>query len=453
MKRKYIQRSNSETYFFILLSSFLSLLLVTAFSSLAIHLIAVWLLCVVAIIVVNGDVLHPYCWFSVVLSLYSTSYAILLAMGWNGNYSKEQLLYPVIAISVALLFIGPHCETELKKKIKSNSYDNKNSDNEICDFRFLDYFITALSVVCLILSFILLRSGYSGKSAMKQDNNISYRIGVYAVRYLVIFTIIRVLNCLNINKKYGKHVVLTAISTLCFSLFTGERDVFIRFVVVLFFLLYSSGKIKQKHFLLLVPLSMVLLTLSVQFKYFFLRGTINGSFSLDNLLEGFLSSDFSAAGRNLQYLIDRPWTKGYFGYKMIVTELFYPIIPGSFKTNPDYWFNYVVHSGGYHGNAFTLVGTGYIIAGIPGIVIIFAIVGGLVKYLYIKASENIFYYSAYIYCITIVMISIRGSLNSIVNCFVKEVLVCFILCKILNDIFYRNKQSSNYQRNRRQYAK
>ena len=413
-------------------------------SSILLHIIVIWVLCFTAFIIARGDIMHPYCWFSAVLTLYSSSYAMLILLGFNGHYSKEQLLYPVIALGTALLFIGPH------------SYQNSDSHffstigTTGADYRFLDIFIYVLSAAALIISVILLGSGYSGKVAMKSAGNIYYRFGVYVVRYLVFFMIIRMSNCIVNGKKYFPLMVVTVVATLTFTFSTGERDVFIRFFVVVMFVLFSAHIIKRKHFLILIPISMVVLTLSVEFKYFFLRGTLQGSFSLNNLLEGFLSSDFSAAGRNLQYLLENSGTNGQFGFRMLITELLYPILPSSWRTNPDHWFNYDLHTGNYHGYAFTLVGTGYIIHGVIGIILVFAIVGLIVRFLYKNANRGIFLYAAYVYSITIIMISMRGSLNSIVNCLVKEVAVGYILCRVF--IYFLNSgKNRSLDRNRRSH--
>lgn len=412
----------------VIILALLSAAIIHSVNSLVVHIAVIWIYCIAVILLSGLNIMHPYTWFSAILTLYSSAYAILLSMGISGNYSYQQLLYPVIAMDTAMIIIGP----QTKENADYHFLGERGKD--VVNYKYLDTIIVILFLACLVVSMQLLRSGYSGKSEMKQANNIYYRAGVYFVRYLTILTIIRVCNCIRMNKKFVRNFVLTGVATLAFTLSTGERDSFIRFCIVVLLILYSAGIIKKRHFLILIPASMVLLTLSVEFKYYFLRGTLRGSFSLSNLVEGFLTSDFSAAGRNLQYLIDRPWTEGTFGFPMLFTELFYPFLPGSMKVNPDRWFNYVVHTGNYHGNAFTLVGTGYIISGIAGIIVVFAIVGLFVRWIYNRSERNIFYYSAYIYIITIIMISMRGSLSSIVSCLVKEVAVCFLFCYAANQI-------------------
>lgn len=420
-----VSKKDARQYLTVIILSLLTIGIICAFRGPAVHIVAVWFFVICVVSMSKVDIMHPYAWFSAILALYSTAYSILSVIRLTGNYSYEQLLYPVIALSTSLLFIGT------RKKTNVNRFLLKK-DQKTFDYYYLDAVIIVLFVICALLSMLLLRSGFWGKTEMKQANNLSYRIGVYAVRFLTLFTIVRVSNRIQLQKKYIWCLILTGVATVAFSLSTGERDTYIRFFVVTLFILYSAGIIKKRHFLILIPLSMILLTLSVEFKYYFLRGTLNGSFSISNIFEGFLSSDFSAAGRNLQYLIDRPWTKGNFGFGMVITELLYPILPRSIVTNPDYWFNYVVHAGGSHGNAFTLVGTGYVIGGILGVIVVFAIVGYIIKGLYRRADRNLFYFSAYIYSITIIMISIRGSLNSIINCLLKEVGICFLFCYLMN---------------------
>lgn len=423
-----ITKEEVKQYLLVVILTILSVGIICLVNDRVVHICVMWLFAVCAILIKKIDVMHPYIWFSMILTLYSTAYSILLSMGVSGNYTYEQLMYPTIALGVALFFIGPRTENNYKVQFLME----RNNDD--ADYYYFDAVIIVLFVICLFLSLMLLRSGLVGKTEMKQSGNIFYRIGVYAIRYLILFSTVRVCNRIRLDKKYIWCFVISGIAAIVFAFSTGERDAYIRLFVIVLFVLYSAGVIKKRHFFVLIPVSMVLLALSVEFKYYFLRGTLNGSFSLGNVVEGFLSSDFSAAGRNLQYLIDRPWTKSNFGFGMLFTELLYPILPSSLVINPDSWFNYVVHDRGYHGNAFTLVGTGYIICGVFGVVILFTIVGLIVKWLYRRSKKNIFYYSAYIYSITIIMVSLRGSLNSIMNSLLKEVGICFLFCYFANRI-------------------
>lgn len=400
-----------------------------------VHILAMWSIFIVAIFIVKFDLMHPYFWFSAIFSLYSTAYATLYVMGArNYGYSYQNILFPVIALVVMLFVIGPQ-----KRNTKKSDY--KFAEFNLIDYKYIDWIVYALISLVLISSIILLSRGYVGKADMQASNDLFYRFGVYFVRFLVFFVLIRVYNLSSLGKKYYKILIFSAVAVILFGLCTGERDAYIRFFVAVLFFLFSINKIKKRHFIILLPICVALLVFSVGFKYYFSKG-IQDQYFTENILETVLNADFYASGQNLQYLLDREWTKGYFGMGTLFTEIFYPILPGGMKVNLDYWFNYEVHINGWHGYAFTLVGTGYVIAGLFGIICVFVLVGLLVKLLYRYSNNSIVSKTIYLYSITIVMISCRGTLSSYSNVFLKEIFVACLIKYILDKIFIKQQDLS-----------
>ena len=84
--------------------------------------------------------------------------------------------------------------------------------------------------------------------------------------------------------------------------------------------------------------------------------------------------------------------------------------------------------------AFTLVGEGYVIDGYLGVIVLFIIVGLLVRMMYRKSKKNKYWLTAYIYTISTVASSFRGALSGIVVDLVRIVLVgivAYILLRAL----------------------
>ncbi len=427
------QKSDIEKWFVVLCVGIISLLIIYITSSIVIHVCAITLVCITSIIISKFDIMHPYFGFSLVYTLYSIGYPMLCVIGTSSyDYAKSQLLYSTIGLLIALLTIGP-------KKIEKIDI-SKESDKTI-DYKYMDYFIIVLVAFSVLASLMLLRRGYSGKTQMQRANDLYYRFGVYSVRFLTLFSIMRITNLYLQNKKYKWIVLSGGIATLMFGLLTGERDSFIRFFVCVFYILFVSNVINKKHFLILSPLAVVFMGMSNTFKYFFLTGNLRGTFDFSNVFENFFGSDFSAAGRNLQYLLDHEWTNGYFGFKLIITELLYPLLPSSVRVNPDRWFNYNVHDGGFHGYAFTLVGTGYIVSGVIGVVVVFIIVGLIIRALYNRSNKDVYYLTIYIYTTTILMYAMRQSLNTFSNSFMKEIIVVMGVCAVFNRIMKNTSTS------------
>ncbi len=388
-----------------------------------IHICVMWAFCIVAMASIKFELSHPFVWFSGGFTLYSTAYAMVYCMGLATNgYNKENVLYPMIAMLVALTAMG------------DKSYKVKDIDlNAKFPYKFVDvcsWILTALLFACVAA---LVLSGYGGKSEMKQANDPFYRIGVYCARYLTFFVLLKV--CSSIKKKdrfkNGKlQILLFALPTLLFTLYTGERDAFIRFTVVIVFALFYLKIIKKRHFLILIPLFVLVMILSVYFKYYFSSGIINTADRDGGILYQFLKTDFISQGRNFQYLLNNPWTKGCRNYLLILTEMLYPFVPGGLFFNPDRWFNYEVHTGTFKGYAFTLVGTGYIIDGLLGVIVVFVVVGLFVRTIYKRSTHGIYGLCAYIYTITTVVFSFRESLNTLFVSTVRVVFLSIFLCRL-----------------------
>ena len=386
------------------------------------HIASMWMLTVIAIAMVDFDFYHPYFWFSLFFTLYSTANAILWNAGVrSGNYSREQILYPILSLAIVLIIIGPK---KLDKKKLSNC-PNVIKNNTII------IVINVLAVLAILFSVILYLRGYASKIQMRREGDLIYRFGVQIVRFLTFFTLLYVGKMLVTKQRYSwKTILLCSIATLIFTLFTSERDVVFRYGFTIIMLLFAYNIVKKWHLLLIFPLSALAMVISVIIKAFFLRGTLNTG--TGNIIYDFLSSDFTAAGRNFQYLLDRSWTKGALGLKTFWTELLNPLLIGISKVNPDHWFNYVVHTGEYKGYAFTLVGTGYVISGFWGILLVFTTVGLLCKYLYKQSAVNNYWMAAYIYMSSTVIFSFRQSLQTITDSLVKHVLLSVIICMILD---------------------
>lgn len=429
-----LSRKNVSSYLILCVTGLFSVLLISLVNNPLVHILTMWCVCVVATFIVKFDLMHPYVWFSLIFSLYSTGYAILYVMqSRNYGYDYRNVLFSVVALMVVLFIVGPQRNLQIK---------NIQYKDDV-DYKYLSWVICALTALTILSSLILLSRGYSGKKEMQEANDMFYRFGVYFVRFLTFFLLLRMYNLHSLGKRYRFLIVSSMIAIVLFGLCTGERDVYIRFFVVFMFYLYSINKIKKRHFILLIPLCAGVLVLSVGFKYYFSQG-VDSEYFTGNLLETILNSDFYSAGQNLQYLLDRPWTKGHFGFKTLLTEIFYPILPSNMKVNLDYWFNYEVHVNEWHGYAFTLVGTGYVIAGIIGVIAVFAIVGLIIKAVYKRAGRSILSQTIYLYSITIVMISCRGTLSSYGNGFLKEILVACIFKYVMDVLLIRRKKADDY---------
>ena len=307
------------------------------------------------------------------------------------------------------------------------------------------YIILLFCFLVVICSLILNLRGYTSKVYMKEANDLFYRVGVHLVRFLTMFLLIHL--CYIYENKKNNAVpitILTGIVLLLFSLFTGERDVIFRFAFIFMLLLFAFQKVKRRHIFLFIPIGVVFMIGSVYLKYYFTSGVLNEDFIEEgNVLTQFLSTDFSAAGRNLQYLLINNWTEASQGWQLLFTETITPLFPSGIFLNPDRWFNTQVHNGNYTGYAFTLVGTGYIICGYLGVIAIFIIIGILARCLYRRSLKDLYNMAFYLFMISTIIFSFRQSLSTVFSGMIKVGFVSIILSRLLVPHSIRNVKAND----------
>ena len=77
---------------------------------------------------------------------------------------------------------------------------------------------------------------------------------------------------------------------------------------------------------------------------------------------------------------------------------------------------------------------GYIIAGALGVVLVFAIIGIIIRIMYKKAYNNMYLLIAYIYFITVMIYSIRGDLSTVFSALIKQIFLVLFIIFILEKI-------------------
>lgn len=394
------------------------------FSNPFIHIFAIWAFAIVACILVGFDLIHPYCWFSLSFALYNTAYTILYAMNYDtsAGYSSKNSLFTLIAMGIVLVIVGG--EQVEKDKPFTREFTVNTKYNDIAFY--------VLAVLSIVFAFILLRRGYIGKKAMQEANDVFYSLGVHIIRWMLVLMVIQMCytKCEN-KKKNFFYIVASLAAALLLGLFTGERDIIFRTVLLWIVIFFFFKIITRKHLFIFIPLGALMMILSVNFKYFFLRGEVNTNHSSGSLLYQFLMSDFYATGRNTQYLLNVRWTKGYWGFRLLFNEIARGNIPFVETFNPATWYNYNVYPGSFKGQAFTYVGFGYTMAGIWGIIIVFALLGLFIRFVYRNHNRNLYSLVYYIYSISIVIGCYRGTINSIIGMSLKGALVGILISVFL----------------------
>lgn len=429
-------------YAAIMLAFFGATVIALSSDSLIVHLTSIFFLTVVAIVQSGFNLSHPYFWFSSFFFLYNCAYMIILLIAPLDSaakgYNAECGLLIVASLGTVLLMFPPHI-------YRYNYKSLLNPEKYKYDISLLSSLMWLFLFIQVITSLILCGTGVTSKATQWLEHNMYWILATYCTRFNTY--IIAVLTFMGDNLKKKKLLLLcTFFATLFFSLLTGERDAILRLTIVLLLCLALIGKIRLRQLLIIVPAGITGMITLNYFKYYLSTGLMNrGTFALRNTLYEFLYSDFVDCGANLQVLTSYPELSGYKGFSVIFTDLLSSFIPTRFMNqifgdvtmwNMSEWYNNYFYHGSTWSRAFTLVGEGYIIAGICGVVVISCLVGLLIRYLYKKSGKSPYYAAVYIYTAVTVISAFRGDMATIYVYLIRTPLFLLILIWFIKKILY-----------------
>jgi oligosaccharide repeat unit polymerase len=428
-------RMKSIKWILLCFSSIISLLIILVTENTIWHVTAMLLLCCSAILISEFDFLHPYFWFSSFFTLYSVAYPILYSYGQPPyyGYSKELMLTQCVALIVTLVAISP---------IKNINYQVLKPHTLTV---FNKLFFQVLGVIIFIAVLSISRGNFSGKDDIYASNSIFYYISFRVVLIFSIIYIMQFATDLLKNEKLPMRIFLISASLITLlTLYSGERDLLFRFILLTIFILYSFKRIKNKHFLIIIPALVVLLPLTHMYKYFALTGEVSTATSelYNNIFFEFLTGEFSSAASNMQIILNNShWTEGFRGLNLLFTDILNIVSPDVWRANA--WFNNYFFPGSKVQYGFTLVGEGYIMFGYLGIIFLFYLVGLFVRLLYYNSNKNIYLYTIYLYTIPIIIYSFRGDFSNITTPFVKQLLFSILIIYFFEVVGVRKNEKNN----------
>ena len=386
-------------------------------SNCLVQVISFWVFMAAVVVIMKFDFVHPYIWYLGMQTLYYTAYPILYVLGYNRTieYTPEPMfLASIMTLILVVLFPGEHKSGKLKKSIE-------------LDTPFLKKIIHIFSGVALLTVVLIVINGFETKNQMYGSTfGFLYQLVFSgALIYMNMGTCL-VSDSLERKKHLDIKLILElGISVLLLTLFSGERDLIIRFLVVMIMVLKFFNIIKTKTFIILVLSFVVLIPLTKIMKYFFLTGELTGTLSLSSLgdlLNDFLSGEFTSASRNLQILVNSEETvKGVMGGKTFLSDIVR--ITGYAPFSAQHWYQRTFFPNETVGKGFTLIGEGYINFGYVGVVIVGIVIGCLVRFLYLNHTKNIFYLFIYFCSIPLFIYANRADLANIFSPMVRQVLL------------------------------
>lgn len=402
----------------VLILSFMVVVSVVSISnSIIVHIICFFLFCAIQMVGLRLDLLHPYCWFSAFFALYGCGFPIIIAIGLPSRttYTKDIMIIQLIALFTFLLVVGPHSN---KRNVDVST---ENLQIKIGVFnKIINVFLV---LIILFTGIYVYRSGYSGKGQIYTEGGILLNAVFKLPLILALLSTVSFISSYSREKKVPtKQLLFSGTALLVITAFSGERDFVFRYVMMIMLAMWFFEIIKIKHLLVLAPIMALSIPLSATYKYYFTQGvTATRAVSSKSLIYSIFYGEFESASCNLQVLLnDTANTKGRFGFTQILYDIasaFYSKIPSTGA-----WFNQHYYPNSQNVQyGFSIVGEGYVIEGVVGIVVLMAIIALITRWYYNHATYGIYFLGGYIYYITTVIYAIRGDFSNITSALTKQI--------------------------------
>lgn len=386
------------------------------------HILSIVAIAIASSVVVKFDIYHPLCIYVSLFALYSVGYAIIYYFGLvtRFGYSKEAMLCMWLAISICSLLLP------IKTKKYNISFQNKGYQ-KYSDL--LYYFSYALSIITYIGILYIIRSGFSVKADIYHEGGIVINI-ILKVVYLNMMYITMYLFKMLIDHDKFKigWFIFNILSVALLGIVTGERDYLFHILLIVCLCFSLVNLIKKKQLPLLFLVGILLITLTKSFKYFFLSGEGDTEILEQNLFLSAIDGEFSSAGRNMQILVSEHYYNYFGGYSLLIDflRIFY-----DFGFSSQSWFNEVVLYYITTGYGFTIVGEGYVNGGYWGIVFVISLSTLILRYLYLKSSDNFYYLCIYIYMLPQYVYATRADITNILSPLLKHVTIALLVLYVV----------------------
>ena len=427
MKGKY------NKWFLLFFAIFISFVIIYWGEAPMTHVMGLMVLVVVSIHLSEYQLIHPYFWFSGIFALYSCSYPILYSMGFELfteiSYSKETMICQWLALSTFLITLTPTNYETLRSPL---SY--------VKSMRFSTLSLQVLHLMEFILFLFCLKlfaSGYTSKKEIQAAGDIFFyageRLAMIVDILFVYFVAVALANGISL-RKIKFEFIYSLVPILSFILSTGDRSALFKYFFYLGIILYTFKIITKKNLLLLLPVGVFVMLFSNVFRYIAMRSGADMALEYDlrGIVFDFLTSDFHCAARNLQVLINDPKTEGMFGLQLILNDIVFVFYRGPGIISVSEWFNKTYFSGSIFGQAFTLVGEGYVMAGYLGIFVLFFVIGLIFRYLYKKSLKNIVWLIIFVVMAAAQCFAFREMFMSVLSPLLRQCLPVFIIIGICN---------------------
>lgn len=373
------------------------------------------------------DIMHPNTWFVPIFYLYSVSVPLLVAIGDMAYVShlRETMFIEMVAMLTFIVVMGQ----PKKNNKKINTKPLFNIGHVLYPIYLAAFGLTAISVIYVYFS------GLTSKYAISLDNSIFSSFSAFFSIYVLAFVFILARNLI-VKEKIPKAFIFfnLAYATLVVVIL-GERDIVLRVAIASIFLVHILYKPLKKRTIVIIG-SLLLMSIPLMFRVKNLFVSDRGVLETDmGFMSQLLSSEFNAASRNLQIVVENKGLWDYFYGQTYVWDFMRAFFNGT--QSATLWFHEkffpdMIARGA--GNGFTIVGEGYINFGIFGVVMLFAVIAMFIKFLYKKSQKNVIWLAVYILTLPIMVYMIRADFTTLLAQVSKHIILPIVIIFIVKEI-------------------
>ena len=321
---------------------------------------------------------------------------------------KLQFVALIVFVTVSNLFINT-APLEPERSFPSSRAPTLTSE-----------WLILLIAVPFTLYYVFMISS-SGASSKQDIINNYWLVKTFSDFFMLIITILIFLRAVRIGGRYYRDKFIAAYFFFCifYVLLTSERDLLFKVLFGLIIIYYdqrkSFGPFKMSAILSAIVL---VVPISQYFKSILLSGTIDFNLAGADL---FLNSEFISASRNfyslLAFDVEHNTT-------LILSDMARAFIPttllGDYGVQSTVaWYDTVFRpENGFQGTSgwgFTIVGFGYVVGGLTGIVSIMTFYAWLLSAFYNQRWRSPYWYSLYILALSACVYVLRADLANLLS--------------------------------------
>ncbi|PIC95679.1 hypothetical protein CSV69_10080 [Sporosarcina sp. P26b] len=379
-----------------------------------------------AFIIVKFNISHPYVWYTAFFTMYTLGYPLLVLMNENNsnyNYgiSKELFYLHWLALVSFLLVVTP-------KVVDIKKIRNKLSDNTFAFSEYVYWLFTILSFIFLIL---IKTQGYTSKIQLAESDSLIVILGMRMLLVYILVVAVQLTKDIIGNKKsIYVHFFTTFVITFVVMYFTAERDVLLRYILVVFFIYYALLYKNTHRFKLIITILTLFISipLSRSIKFLGMRGETSTFES--NILVEFINSEFHTQARNVQLLLNQKNVEGIFEGKSFILAI--NKLMGLSDFSALNWFQNTFYATNRTGMGFSLLGEGYINLGYIGVIMMFMLIGLIIRLSYLSSIKSMYGFVIYLMLIPIAIYTIRADLHNFLSQFLKQVLIMVLIFRVVD---------------------